>query len=160
RWPRPRPGGIRRNTKNPRRCGGRTARGGSSCSTAPPDALACGPVARRHEERGEALLRRARRRLPVVAPFHDRRQRHEDRLAAPARLQAEERAAVPDEVELDVAPAAIRLEVALPLAVGGVATALEDRRVRGQEGIAHRAHDLEALRESAFAEIVEEGSPD
>jgi hypothetical protein len=34
-------------------------------------------------------------------------------------LQAEQRAPVEDQVELDVAAAAVGLEVALPLAVGG-----------------------------------------
>ena len=51
--------------------------------------------------------RAASLRLPVVAPAHDRRQRHQDSFGAPARLQAEQRAAIVDEVELDVAPAAI-----------------------------------------------------
>jgi uncharacterized protein HemY len=56
--------------------------------------------------------------VPVVAPFDDRRHRHQDRLGAPARLQAEQRAAVPDQVELDVAAAPVGLEVALAFAIG------------------------------------------
>ena len=62
-------------------------------------------------------LGRARLGLPVVAPGHDRRHRHQDALGAPARLQAEQRAAVEHQVELDVAAAPVGLEVALALAV-------------------------------------------
>ena len=72
-------------------------------------------------------------RLPVVAPFHHRRQRHQDRFGAAARLQAEQRAAVVHQVELDVAAAAVGLEVALALAVGRVLAPLAGsaRRRRG-----------------------------
>ena len=48
--------------------------------------------------------------LVVVVPAHHRRQRHQDRLDAAARLQAEQRAAVVEQVELDVAAAAELLE--------------------------------------------------
>jgi HemY protein len=58
----------------------------------------------------EHRFRRAGFRLPVVAPFDDRWQRHQDRFGAPARLQAEQRAAIPDQIELDVATAPVGLE--------------------------------------------------
>src|SRR5262249_43548090 len=108
----------------------------------------------------ELRFGRARFGLPFVAPLHDRRQRHEDRLRAAARLQPEERAAVPYEVELDVAPAAVRLEVALALAVFAIAALLDDRNVRRKERVAHGAHHREALREIQLAEVVEERAAD
>ena len=68
---------------------------------------------------------------------------------APARLQAEERAAVPHQVELHVASAPVGLEIALALAVRHAAPALDDRRVGRQEGVADRAHHREAALEAA-----------
>ena len=84
----------------------------------PSPVVAVGPVARPQEVAVEPRLGRARLGPPVVAPGDDRRHRHQDALGAPARLQAEQRAAVVDQVELDVAAAAVGLEVALALAVG------------------------------------------
>ena len=66
--------------------------------------------------------------LPV-GPAGQRRHRHQDRFGAAARLQAEMRAAVPHQVELDIAAAPVQLEVALALAVGRVLAALHDRQV-------------------------------
>ena len=79
--------------------------------------VASTPNPSRSGNRCRASLPAARLGLPVVAPLHERRQRHQDRFGAPARLQAEERAAVAHQVELDVAAAAVGLEVALALAV-------------------------------------------
>ncbi len=91
-----------------------------------------------HQEIGvQRRLRGAGCRMPVVAPFHHRRQRHQDRFGAPARLQAEQRAAVEHQVELDIAAAPVRLEVALALAVGHVLAALQDRQV-GRRGNGRR----------------------
>ena len=70
------------------------------------------------------------------------------------------RAAVADEVELDVAAAPVGLEVALALAVGRVAAALHDRQVGRQEGIADGAHHREAALEAEFGEVVEEDAAD
>ena len=78
----------------------------------------------------------------------------------PLRLQAEERAAVPDEVELDVAAAAVQLEVALALAERRVLAALEDRRVGGEEMVADAARQREAALEAALVEVVEEDAAD
>src|SRR5690606_28828154 len=65
----------------------------------------------------QARLRAAGFRRVAVLPAHQRRQAHQDRLAAPARLDAEQCAAVPEQVELDVAPAPVKLEGALAFAV-------------------------------------------
>ena len=61
------------------------------------------PVLRRQKIGVEPRLGRSRLGRPVVAPFRERRHRQQDRLGAAVRLQSEQRAAIPDEVELDVA---------------------------------------------------------
>src|SRR6185312_6607831 len=72
----------------------------------------------------------------------------------------EERAAVPHQVELDVAPAPVGLELALARAVEARAAPLRDRHVRRQERVAHGAHDGEGLVEAALGEVVEERAAD
>src|SRR5690606_4353219 len=72
------------------------------------------------------------------------------------RLQPEQGAAVVDQVELDVAAAPIGLEVALPLAVGGVAVPLDDRRVGLEEGVADRARHRVRGVETRLVQVVEE----
>lgn len=52
---------------------------------------------------------------------------------APARLQPEVRAPVPDQVELDIAAAAVELELAFALAVGCADAALHDGQVGVQK---------------------------
>src|SRR5512147_1471909 len=96
----------------------------------------------------------------AVLPAHQRRQAHQDRLGAAAALQAEQGAAVPDQVELDVAAAAVELELALALAVGGVAAALDDRKIRVEEVVAHAALVGEAGLERPAVEIIEEQPAD
>ena len=75
-------------------------------------------------------------------------------------MQAEQRAAIPHEVELDVAAASIGLEVTLALAIGCVVAALDDGQIGRQEGVAHGAQHREALLEAEFREIVEEDAAD
>src|SRR5512136_1420326 len=81
-------------------------------------ALFSDPVPGAQEVPIEFLLRARWFRLPVVAPFHDGRQRHEYRLRAPARLQPEQRAAIIDEIEFDVTSAAVRLKIPLARPIG------------------------------------------
>src|SRR5438270_10468470 len=59
----------------------------------------------------------ARLWLVIVDPAHQRWQRHQDRFGAPACLKSEVRAAIIDEIELDVAPAPHQLKLALALRV-------------------------------------------
>src|SRR2546423_190689 len=94
------------------------------------------PVAGLQEVFVEPFFRRSGLGLPVVAPGGVRRQRHQDRLGAPARLQAEERPTVVDQVELDIPPAAVELEVPFTLSVRGVLASLEEREVRRNKGVA------------------------
>src|SRR5690606_5472626 len=72
----------------------------------------------------------------------------------------EQRAAVVDQVELDVAPAAPGLEVALALAVRFVAVAFDDRRIRVEEGIPDRARERERPLEARLVQVVEEDAAD
>src|SRR5262245_40375246 len=114
------------------------------------------PVARLEELVVEARLRRARLGMPIVAPADEGRERHEDRFRAAAGLETEERAAVPDQIELHVAAAAVELEIALALAVRHVFAAPQDRQVGGQEMIADAPQQREAALESPLVQIVEE----
>src|SRR5690606_11319638 len=84
---------------------------------------------------------------------------HQDGFGAAAGLQAEQGAAIVDQVELDVAAAAVELEVALALAVGGVAAPFDDRQVRVEEAVADRAHVGEVAVEVAV-QVVEEQAAD
>src|SRR3954452_6230358 len=118
------------------------------------------PVPRYQEIRIERFFRRPWRRLPVVAPCRARRHRHEDRFGAPARLQAEQGAAVVDQVEFDIASAAVGLEFALALAERQALSSLDDRQIGGQEMLADRAHQREAGVEVGLGEVVEEDAAD
>src|SRR5207245_8383938 len=75
-------------------------------------------------------------------------------------MQAEKRAAVVDQVELDVARAPVSLEGALALAEGDVLAALKDRDVGLQEVLADGARQREAMIEARVGEIVEEDAAD
>ena len=55
----------------------------------------------------------ARLGLQLVGPARQRRHRQQNGFRAPARLQAEVGAAVPDQVEFDIAAAPVQLELAL-----------------------------------------------
>src|SRR5262249_606238 len=119
-----------------------------------------GPVARPEEVGVELFLGRAGRGLPVVAPGGVRRHRHQDRLGAAARLQAEERRGVVHKVDLAVAPAGVELEASLPFADRRPFPSLHDRKIGGQKGVAHRAHEPERKIEVALGEVVEEDAAD
>src|SRR5207244_3977071 len=87
----------------------------------------------RPQELDQLRLARARLRAVVVAPARHRRQRHEDRLDPAAGLEAEERAAVVQQVELHVPPAAELLKGPLALAVGRVLAPPGDRYIGVEE---------------------------
>ena len=70
-------------------------------------------------------------------------QRHQDRLGASAGAQAEEGAAVVDQVELDVAAAAEQLPLAVRVGRREVHAALENRQVSGDERGGAVAHEGE-----------------
>src|SRR5690606_5519506 len=100
-----------------------------------------------------------------ILPACVRGQAHQYRLDAATGLQTEERAAVVDEVELDVAATPDQLERALRLAPRRVAPAHHDRHIRIDERAADpfdkRARRLEgravlAVAETCRAEVVEE----
>src|SRR3569833_1787893 len=116
----------------------------------------CMPVACGQELGVQRSFRRARLGVPVVAPFYDRRQRHQDGFGAAARLQAEQRAAVIHQIELDVAAATVGLEVAFAFAVCDVLATFEDGQIGGEKGVAHAPRHREGMVEAAFGKVVVE----
>src|SRR5262249_5783567 len=101
----------------PPRSRGPRHRGGSRSRTSPVPWL---------EDVEQLCLGRAGFGLEVVLPGHERRHRREDALDAASRLKAEERAAVPHQIELDVAAAAVELPIALTFAVRRRPALLDD----------------------------------
>src|SRR5262249_19146916 len=109
-----------------------------------------GPVARLEPVLRQLRLARSGLWVVVVPPPRLRRQRHQDRLDAAAGLQAEDRAAVVDEVELDVAAAAVLLELLLRLRIRLVLAAAGDGGVGVEEGVAGATDEGEGLLQVAF----------
>src|SRR5437868_723327 len=91
--------------------------------------------------------------LRIGSPGDEWREAHEDRLDVSARAQAEESAAVVDQVELDVSPAPAELLRTVVLGVRQRAAPLRDRRVGGQERVPDVAQERPAL---VAAQVVEE----
>src|SRR6266702_5629086 len=118
------------------------------------------PIARDQEIAVQPRLVAARLRTPVVAPPDDRWQRHKNRLSASVRLQAEDSSSVVHEIELHVAPAPIRLKIALPLAVGQVLAPQQHGNVGVEKAVAHASGQCEAVLEVAIVEIVEKNAAD
>src|SRR5207342_1190559 len=116
------------------------------------------PVAR-PQVIGQSRLGAAGFRGEAVFPAHPRRQAHQDRFAASARLQPEQRAAVVYQVELDVASAPVQLELALAFAMRHAAATFDDRQVGIEETIADRAQVGEVALE-VRVQVVEEQAAD
>src|SRR5207237_4302244 len=99
------------------------------------------------------MPRRRSSTLLLDSPGDERREAHEDRLDVAAGAQPEQRAAVVDQVELHVSAAPAEVLRAVLVGVRGRAAALDQRRVGGQEGLAHVADEGPAL---LAAQVVEE----
>src|SRR5688500_8958540 len=114
------------------------------------------PLARRaqHGERGG--LGAAGLGLVPVLPARLERQRHQDALDAPAGAQAEARAAVVHQVELDVAAAAQPLPPPLALAPRRADAPADQRQVGGHEGGRAVRDEGEEGLAVAVAQVVEE----
>src|SRR5439155_13298920 len=108
----------------------------------------------------ESSFRTRRVRLPVITPLHERGQGHQYRFGAAGRLQAEQRAAIINEIELDIAAAAIGLEIPLALAVRKTFPALDNRKIGWKKMVADAASKLEARIETALVQIIEENPAD
>ncbi|EAU64174.1 hypothetical protein STIAU_8744 [Stigmatella aurantiaca DW4/3-1] len=115
-----------------------------------------GPVPGISQHVDQPLLFAAGDRVMVIEPPHLGRQRHEDGLRAPLRLQAEHRAPVVHEVELHVAPTADLLPETLRLGGGDVLAALGDGQVRRQERAARIHHERQLALQVLSAQILEE----
>src|SRR5258706_10618872 len=114
------------------------------------------PVARNQEIGVKPGFGRAALGLPVVTPFHDRRQGHEDGFGAATGLQAEQRSAIIDQVEFDVTAAPVGLEIALDFAERQILAAFDNRHVGVQQVIAYAADQHEAGIEVRLRQVIEE----
>src|SRR3989338_2524695 len=103
---------------------------------------------------------RARLRMPVITPFHQRRHGHQDGFGAAVALQTEDGAAVDHQVEFDIAAAPVKLEIALAFAVRSIHAALENRHVGRQKEITDALLDGEGVGEIRFTKVVEENAAD
>jgi hypothetical protein len=99
-------------------------------------------------------------RLVIIFPAHQRRHRHQNRLRAPAGLQAEQRAAIPHQIELHVAAAAIELKLALALAVRRGFTAFDDGQIGVSIAVPDRLHKGEAVVKIRGVQVVKEQTAD
>src|SRR5262249_5566245 len=89
-----------------------------------------------------------------LRPFHHWRQRREDRLDIAAGLEPEDRAAVVEQVEFDIAAAAHELFLALGLAPWLLEIAPHQLGIDVQEGAAHILREGEFLFPIAGVEII------
>src|SRR5712691_8635860 len=108
----------------------------------------------------ESSFRTRRVGFPVITPLHERGQGHQYRLGAAGRLQAEQRAAIINEIELHVAAAAIGLEIPLALAVRKTFPAPDNGKIGRKKVVADAASKLEARIETALVQIIEENPAD
>src|SRR5262249_21315781 len=104
-------------------------------------------------------LARTRLGVVVVVPSYARRQRHENRFYPAPGLEAEQRAAVVNQVEFDVAAAAEFLKLPLAVAECLVLAPAGDRQVGVEEAGAAVADERERPFRVAF-QVVEENSAD
>src|SRR5690625_3950381 len=121
---------------------------------APLSTLRLQPVPGYEEVPGQGGLGAVRLRLPVIVPAHQGWQGHQNGFGAPAGLQAEQGAAVVNQVELHVAPPAIELKMPLPLTVLHVFAPLYYGQVGVEKAVPHSAHEIKAALEPALVEIV------
>src|SRR6266480_7927809 len=118
------------------------------------------PISGPEEVGVELFFRRAGLRLPVVAPRGARRQRHEDRFGAPARLQTEQGAAVVHQIEFDIAAAPVGLEFFFSFTVWQIFPSFDYRAIRREEMISHGAGERKGKIEVAIGEVIEEDAAD
>src|SRR4051812_36100436 len=93
----------------------------------------------------------------MASPAYQRREAHEDGFDVPAALEAKERPPVVEQVEFDVAATPAELRGAVGVRPPRLAPALHQRRIRGQERVAH------GLDESGLlppAQVIEEHAAD
>src|SRR5947207_15720771 len=117
------------------------------------------PIARLQVHLVQLRFPRARLRAIVIVPSHHRRQRHQDRLDPPARLQAEDRATVVEQIELDITATPKLLKCTLPIAVALILASMNDRQISVKESVAAVADEGEPGVEIPF-EIVEKDAAD
>src|SRR5258708_3595067 len=97
---------------------------------------------------------------PSLRPRHRGRQAHQDRLDIAAGLEAEQGAAIVEQVELDIAAAAHQLRLAFGGGPGLVHVPADQARIDLEEGGTHLADEGEIALPVAGVEIVEEDAAD
>src|SRR5262249_35654031 len=118
-----------------------------------------GPIARFQEVIVQFGFPGVRSGPIVVLPARDGRQRHEDRFDPTTGLEPKNRTSVIEQIEFDIAAAAIFLESTLPVVIGFVAAPLYNGEVSLQECIAAVAHKREQGLPIAF-EVIKENATD
>src|ERR1017187_9709041 len=118
------------------------------------------PVARPEEILGQAGLGAAGFGLPIIVPADEWGQAHENRRGPPGALQAEKRAAVPDQVEFGVAAAAAELEMPFAFPVRRGLASCHYGQIGRQESVADASGHGETALEAQFVEIIEEQAAD
>src|ERR1022692_1745071 len=113
-------------------------------------------ISRTQKIRIQARLARTRQRMPIVFPAHERRQRHQNRFGAPARLQAEQSAAIVDQVELHVTTPPVELEGPFAFAERQILAAFQYRQIGAQKIIADATQQAERTLKTALVEVIEE----
>src|SRR5436190_15697835 len=98
--------------------------------------------------------------LPCSRPHGDRGQRHEDGLDIPAGLEAEDRAAVIEQVELDIAASPDELMAALVLGPSAVLALDHHGRVGGKESAADILGKGKVLLPVAAVQVIVEDAAD
>src|SRR6185312_11618020 len=96
----------------------------------------------------------------TLRPGHHRRQGHQDRLDIAAGLQAEDGAAIVEQVELDIAAAAHQLMLAVLLGPAFLHVAPDERRIDVEEGQSDVARKGEIALPIAAVEIIVEDAAD
>ena len=122
--------------------------------------LLMGPILRLEGNLIEFSLSGVGLGLKIVVPTDKWRERHKDGFGASFGLEAEECAAIINEVELDVAPASVELKLALCFGRGQVLTSFDNRPVGGNEVVADRTKKSKGRFEAALIVVVEENATD
>ena len=117
--------------------------------------LQIGPVLWLEEDFVEFGFCSIRFGLVVIIPTHEGRQRHENGFGASFGLEAEEGTPVVDEIEFDIAPAAVELKLAFSLGARQVLASCYDGQIGGDEVVANRLQKGKGFFEALGIIVVE-----
>src|SRR5262245_59611575 len=98
--------------------------------------------------------------MPVIFPSSERRQRHENGFSTSARLQTERCTAVVYQIEFDITPATIQLELTFAIAPLRAGATRNDRQVRVEKMVTNAALIGVAALEAPLVQVVKEQPAD